>query len=80
MHDTIEPLIVFDLGGVLIDWDPRYLYREFFSGNDAAMDHFLAEICSPAWNVLNFNRSTIKSMLSFPNILKMGTFFRIFPI
>jgi 2-haloacid dehalogenase len=34
--------VVFDLGGVLIDWDPRHLYRKLFA--DAA------EICSPAWH------------------------------
>ena len=42
--------VVFDLGGVLIDWDPRYLYRTIFPGDDAAMERFLAEICSPEWN------------------------------
>ena len=42
--------VVFDLGGVLIDWDPRYLYRTMFGGDDAAMEHFLSEICSPEWN------------------------------
>ncbi|MGF1474205.1 MAG: HAD family hydrolase [Geminicoccaceae bacterium] len=42
--------VVFDLGGVLIDWNPRYLYRKLFN-DDAAMEHFLTEICSPAWNV-----------------------------
>jgi 2-haloacid dehalogenase len=41
---------VFDLGGVLADWDPRYLYRELFDGDDAAMEHFLATVASPAWN------------------------------
>ncbi|MGA7219636.1 MAG: HAD family phosphatase [Candidatus Sulfotelmatobacter sp.] len=41
---------VFDLGGVLIDWNPRYLYRKLFHGDDAAMEQFLATICTPAWN------------------------------
>jgi 2-haloacid dehalogenase len=41
---------VFDLGGVLIDWNPRYLYRKLFTGDDAAMEHFLAKVCTPAWN------------------------------
>jgi 2-haloacid dehalogenase len=41
---------VFDLGGVLVDWNPRYLYRKLFAGDDAAMEHFLAHVCSPAWN------------------------------
>ncbi|HEX7473161.1 MAG TPA: hypothetical protein VF323_08755, partial [Candidatus Limnocylindrales bacterium] len=33
-----------------IDWNPRYLYRTLFDGDDAAMEHFLAEVCSPDWN------------------------------
>ena len=41
--------IVFDLGGVLIDWNPRYLYREIFN-DDEAMELFLAKICTPEWN------------------------------
>lgn len=43
---------VFDLGGVLIDWNPRYLYRKLFRGDDAAMEHFLATVCTPSWNAL----------------------------
>jgi 2-haloacid dehalogenase len=42
--------VVFDLGGVLIDWDPRYLFRTLFDGDDAAMERFLADVCNPAWN------------------------------
>ena len=41
--------VVFDLGGVLVDWDPRYLYRKLFDG-EAAMERFLGEVCSQAWN------------------------------
>ena len=33
--------VVFDLGGVLIDWDPRYLYRTLFDDDEAAMEDFL---------------------------------------
>jgi 2-haloacid dehalogenase len=41
--------LIFDLGGVLIDWNPRYLYRSLF--DDAAqMEHFLEHVCSPQWN------------------------------
>ncbi len=40
--------IVFDCGGVLVDWNPRHLYRKVFT-NTAEMEHFLTEICSPAW-------------------------------
>ncbi len=41
---------VFDLGGVLVDWNPRHLYRQVFAGDEVAMEAFLAEVCSPAWN------------------------------
>ncbi len=41
--------MVFDLGGVLLDWDPRHLYRKLFA-DEAAMERFLAEICSPGWH------------------------------
>jgi 2-haloacid dehalogenase len=41
---------VFDLGGVLIDWNPRYLYRKLFRGDHDAMEYFLANICTSNWN------------------------------
>jgi 2-haloacid dehalogenase len=41
--------VVFDLGGVLIDWDPRYLYRKLFDDPDE-MESFLAEVATPEWN------------------------------
>ncbi len=40
---------MFDLGGVLIDWDPRHLYRKLFDGEEA-MERFLREVCNDAWN------------------------------
>ena len=42
--------VVFDLGGVLIDWNPRHLYRKMLP-DEAAVERFLAEVCSPAWNL-----------------------------
>jgi 2-haloacid dehalogenase len=42
-------VVVFDLGGVLIDWNPRHLYRQLFD-DEAAMERFLAEVCHTAWN------------------------------
>ena len=42
--------VVFDLGGVLIDWDPRHLYRSLFDGDETAMETFLATVCTPEWN------------------------------
>jgi 2-haloacid dehalogenase len=41
--------VVFDLGGVLIDWNPRHLYRSLFD-DEAEMERFLAEVTTPAWN------------------------------
>jgi 2-haloacid dehalogenase len=41
--------VLFDLGGVLVDWNPRHLYRRVFS-DEAAMELFLATVCTQAWN------------------------------
>jgi 2-haloacid dehalogenase len=41
--------VVFDLGGVLIDWDPRYMYRQLF-GYPADMEKFLATVCTSDWH------------------------------
>lgn len=41
--------VVFDLGGVLIDWNPRYVYRELID-DEERMEWFLANVCSPEWN------------------------------
>lgn len=42
--------IIFDFGGVLLDWNPRYLYKSYFN-NDVEMEHFLADICNGEWNI-----------------------------
>lgn len=42
--------MVFDLGGVLIDWDPRYLYRKIFASEEE-MDEFLATVATPEWHI-----------------------------
>jgi len=41
--------VVFDVGAVLIDWNPRHLYRNLFD-DETAMERFLAEVCTPEWN------------------------------
>ncbi len=41
--------VVFDFGGVLMDWDPRYLYRTYFK-DEEQMEYFLSHICTDAWN------------------------------
>jgi 2-haloacid dehalogenase len=42
--------VVFDLGGVVIDWEPRLLYRKIFAGDEAKMEMFLSQICNTEWN------------------------------
>ena len=46
-----SPAIVFDFGGVLIDWNPRYLYRKLFTDDAAAMERFLDEVGFVEWNL-----------------------------
>lgn len=41
--------VVFDLGGVLIDWNPRYLYRTLIP-DERTMEDFLTTVCSGPWN------------------------------
>jgi hypothetical protein len=39
------------MGRVLIDWNPRNLYRILFRGDHVAMEQFLSEVCTSAWNL-----------------------------
>jgi 2-haloacid dehalogenase len=48
--DRQSPAIIFDFGGVLIDWDPRYLYAPLFDNDADAMERFLTEIGFVEWN------------------------------
>lgn len=43
--------VVFDLGNVLIGWDPRNLYRKLFGGRDSEMEWFLENVCNNTWNL-----------------------------
>ena len=52
-HQDLAPSIntvVFDLGNVLIRWNPRNLYRKLFVDDEQAMETFLSEVCSTDWN------------------------------
>jgi 2-haloacid dehalogenase len=42
-------VVVFDLGGVLLEWNPRHLYRKLFA-DERAMEEFLARVCTTEWN------------------------------
>ena len=44
------PIPVFDIGNVLVRWDPRCLYRKLIP-EAAAREDFLTRICSPDWNL-----------------------------
>lgn len=47
-----NPALIFDFGGVLLDWNPRHLYRKLFPDDEAGMERFLAEIHFDEWNHL----------------------------
>lgn len=47
-----QPALVFDFGGVLIEWDPRNLYRKIFHGDMQAVETFLRESKFNEWNLL----------------------------
>ncbi len=62
--------IIFDLGGVLIDWNPRYLFKHFFVSQEA-MEHFLSEVCTTDWNEMqdagrSFSEATDLLISEFP--------------
>jgi 2-haloacid dehalogenase len=42
--------IIFDLGGVLIDWNPQYVFLEVFNGNREKMQWFFDNVCTSDWN------------------------------
>ncbi len=46
-----HPVIIFDFGGVLMDWNPYYLYRKLLNGDDQAVEQFLGEIGFTEWNL-----------------------------
>lgn len=58
--------VLFDLGGVLVDWDPRHLYRKIFD-DPADMEHFLSEICHPHWNFLH-DKGALSFAKSIPDL------------
>ncbi len=49
MTERAVSTVVFDIGGVLLEWDPRHVYRDVFD-DEAEMERFLAEVCSREWH------------------------------
>ena len=66
MIDTV----IFDLGGVLIDWNPRFLYRKIFN-TEEEITWFLENVCTPEWNEQQdagrtFEEATLELLAKFP--------------
>lgn len=62
--------IIFDFGGVLIDWNPEYLYRNIFK-DEKELKFFLNEICNPEWNLQqdggrSFQEANKELIMKFP--------------
>lgn len=62
--------LIFDLGGVLIDWNPRYLYQSIFTQSHE-MEFFLKNICTHEWNAQldtgrSFKEATQDLIRKFP--------------
>ena len=51
--------IIFDLGGVLVDWNPKYLYKKIFK-DEVEMQQFLDTICTNDWNEEQDGGCTLK--------------------
>jgi 2-haloacid dehalogenase len=49
MADQTAYSVVFDLGAVLVDWNPRHLYRRLLP-DESAVEAFLGGVCTQAWN------------------------------
>lgn len=62
--------LIFDLGGVLIDWNPRHLYRKIFQ-TEKEIDWFLENVCTAEWNDQqdagrSFAEATLELTVRFP--------------
>jgi 2-haloacid dehalogenase len=68
--------IIFDFGGVLVDWNPRNLYQHYFPGQPQAMEDFLTEINFMEWNAQqdkgrSFAEGTTLLSKEFPQYTKL---------
>lgn len=66
----MKKTIVFDLGGVLLDWNRRYLYQKIFT-DPKELNYFLENVCSLEWNAptdvdKSFLDATDELVLKFP--------------
>lgn len=49
-YSPLIKAIIFDIGNVLIHWNPRFAYAPLFKGRDEELDYFLNEVCSLEWH------------------------------
>jgi 2-haloacid dehalogenase len=66
-----KDVVIFDLGGVLIDWNPRYLYRKIYS-TESEINWFLENVCTSEWNEQqdagrSFEEATLELVARFPD-------------
>lgn len=64
--------IVFDLGGVLVDWDPRYLFNTHFNAAPSQIETFLSSVCTPEWHAeldggRSFGEATAALIAKYPD-------------
>ena len=61
---------IFDIGGVLIDWDPRALFRKFIA-DEAELESFVTTVCPGDWNLeqdgaRSFREGLLERIARFP--------------
>jgi 2-haloacid dehalogenase len=76
MTSSTIQAIVFDFGGVLINWDPHKLFNKYFSNDRQAIDNFLNEIGFPAWNLSQdegypFSTAVMELSAKFPQYAQL---------
>lgn len=52
--------IIFDFGNVLLEWEPRNIYRRYFRNDEAGMERFLQEVDFMAWNAMQDRGRTFR--------------------
>lgn len=50
MTATIQA-VIFDFGNVLLEWNPRHVYRRYFPNDEEAMEQFFREVNFMDWNL-----------------------------
>ena len=49
MSAPVIDTVLWDLGKVLLDWDPRYYYARHFAGDEAGLEHFVRHVVGGDW-------------------------------